>query len=161
MTVAVITGPSRGIGRATALLLAQRGADLALLGRPSAALQETTDQARAIGSKVVLVPCDLTAPAEIESAARQCARRARRARRGGPQRRSDPPSDDRRNFDPEAYDEQLAVNLRAPFLLTRGAAAGDAQRRTRPDRLREQHFGDPGVPRTPPPTARASGASSV
>ena len=41
--LAVVTGASRGVGRATALGLAARGMRLALVGRPSAEL----DSARA------------------------------------------------------------------------------------------------------------------
>ncbi|MEE2972871.1 MAG: SDR family oxidoreductase [Planctomycetota bacterium] len=41
--VVLVTGAGGGIGRATAMLLAERGASLALLGRTASRLQETTE----------------------------------------------------------------------------------------------------------------------
>jgi 3-oxoacyl-[acyl-carrier protein] reductase len=118
VTTAVVTGPSRGIGRATALLLAERGVGLALVGRPSAALDETSEQARKRGASVELVPCDLTAADQIEIAARRVLDRL-----GTPDAVIHNAGVIHRATVEEtstaACDEQLAVNLRAPFLLTR------------------------------------------
>jgi NADP-dependent 3-hydroxy acid dehydrogenase YdfG len=54
---AVVTGGSRGIGRATAARLAEAGARVALLARGTTALEEA---ARAIGHDSVAIPCDVT-----------------------------------------------------------------------------------------------------
>ncbi|MDP9106492.1 MAG: SDR family NAD(P)-dependent oxidoreductase, partial [Candidatus Eremiobacteraeota bacterium] len=45
--IAVVTGASRGIGRAIAVDLARAGADVALLGRDEAALEATAELCRA------------------------------------------------------------------------------------------------------------------
>ena len=58
--VAVVTGASRGIGRATALALAQAGAHVVAVARTQGALEELDDAIRALGSSATLVPLDLT-----------------------------------------------------------------------------------------------------
>ncbi len=56
---ALVTGASRGIGRAVAEALAEAGADLALSARTEAALEETARAVEAHGRKAALVPADL------------------------------------------------------------------------------------------------------
>ena len=58
--VALVTGASRGIGRAIALGLADAGADVALVARDEAALAAVADEVRARGRTAVVVPCDVT-----------------------------------------------------------------------------------------------------
>ncbi len=57
---ALVTGASRGIGRALALGLAQAGADLALSARDEALLQEVRAEVEALGRKAVVLPADVT-----------------------------------------------------------------------------------------------------
>lgn len=65
----LITGASSGIGRATALELAGRGARLVLVARGREALDDAADQARAAGAGEVLVrPADVTDEAAIRDA---------------------------------------------------------------------------------------------
>lgn len=58
--VAIVTGAGRGIGRATALGLAENGADLLLSARTEAQLDEVAAQVRALGRNALVVPCDAT-----------------------------------------------------------------------------------------------------
>ena len=65
----LITGASSGIGRATALELAGRGANLVLVARGEESLDDTADQARAAGAADVLVhPADVTDEEAIQAA---------------------------------------------------------------------------------------------
>ncbi len=57
--VALVTGASRGIGRAVSLELARRGAHVIALARTQGALEELDDAIRALGSEATLVPCDI------------------------------------------------------------------------------------------------------
>ena len=59
--IAVVTGASRGIGRAAALAFAEAGAHVVALARTQGALEELDDAIRARGGEpATLVPLDLT-----------------------------------------------------------------------------------------------------
>ena len=58
--VAVVTGASRGIGRAAALALAKEGVHIVALARTVGALEELDDEIRKAGGSATLVPLDLT-----------------------------------------------------------------------------------------------------
>jgi len=74
--IALITGASRGIGRATALLLAQRGADVVVhYKRGEAAAKEVVEQVLALGRRAVSVQADVEQPEEIRRMFREVAER--------------------------------------------------------------------------------------
>ena len=58
--IAVVTGASRGIGRAAALALARAGAHIVAVARTQGALEELDDAIRQAGSSATLVPLNLT-----------------------------------------------------------------------------------------------------
>ena len=58
--VALITGGSSGIGRATALRLASFGARVAVAARTASALEEVVCQAKALGVEALPIPTDVT-----------------------------------------------------------------------------------------------------
>ena len=66
---AVVTGASRGIGRAIALRLAEAGADIALWARDAAALQQVADEVSALGVRAQATACDVADPAAVRAAA--------------------------------------------------------------------------------------------
>ena len=69
---ALITGASRGIGRAIAIELAQQGAKrLLLVARDKERLAEVATQIEALGVEVVALALDLTQPVEINIAIAQ------------------------------------------------------------------------------------------
>ncbi|MCC6982077.1 MAG: SDR family NAD(P)-dependent oxidoreductase [Bauldia sp.] len=57
--IAVVTGASRGIGRAAALALAKAGAHVVAVARTVGALEELDDEIKAAGGHATLVPLDL------------------------------------------------------------------------------------------------------
>lgn len=63
---ALVTGASRGIGRAIALALAKAGAHVLALARTVGGLEELDDEIKAAGGSASLIPLDLSDPAAIE-----------------------------------------------------------------------------------------------
>ncbi len=74
-STAVVTGASRGIGRAIALRLAEAGAEVALWARDEAALQRVADEVTALGGRALPMVCDVTDSALVDSTA-EAVRRA-------------------------------------------------------------------------------------
>jgi len=64
--VAIVTGGGTGIGRSTALLLAQHGADVVLAARRPDPLASTAAEVEALGRRVLTVPTDVTIVEECQ-----------------------------------------------------------------------------------------------
>jgi NAD(P)-dependent dehydrogenase (short-subunit alcohol dehydrogenase family) len=125
---ALVTGAASGIGRATAMLLAGRGAAVACLDVNADALAET---AAAIGERALPIPCDVTDLAAVEAAVSQAA-----ADLGGLDAVANVAgvgdfTGDVAEIAPEEWARVLAINLTGPFHVSRAAiphlrAAGGA-----------------------------------
>jgi len=124
----LITGAASGIGRATAILLAGRGAAVACLDVNADGLAET---AAAIGERALPIPCDVTDLAAVEAAVSQAA-----ADLGGLDAVANVAgvgdfTGDVAEIAPEEWARVLAINLTGPFHVSRAAiphlrAAGGA-----------------------------------
>jgi NAD(P)-dependent dehydrogenase (short-subunit alcohol dehydrogenase family) len=117
--VALVTGATRGIGRATAILLARAGAHVVALGRTQGALEELDDAVRAEGSSATLVPLDMRDYAGIYRLASSLDERYQRldvvvgnAAIAGVRSPLD-------HFDPKAWDDLMAINVTANWHLIR------------------------------------------
>jgi NAD(P)-dependent dehydrogenase (short-subunit alcohol dehydrogenase family) len=115
--VAVVTGASSGIGRATAVLLAARGAQVLAVGRDEARLAQVATES---GATIL--------PAELETS-EGCAAIIAAARKMGPigilvNSAGRPGYLDRPIWEQSSEDWRatMAVNLDAPFELTKAAA---------------------------------------
>ncbi|HXH82466.1 MAG TPA: SDR family oxidoreductase [Candidatus Tectomicrobia bacterium] len=64
--VAIVTGGSQGLGRATAIRLAQEGARVAICARGKDALERVAEEIRASGGDVLAQAADVTRPDDIE-----------------------------------------------------------------------------------------------
>jgi NAD(P)-dependent dehydrogenase (short-subunit alcohol dehydrogenase family) len=73
--VAVVTGASRGIGRATSLAFAGAGAKVALLGRDRARLEESLELVRNAGGEAATFVCDVRDEAQVKQSAADVVKR--------------------------------------------------------------------------------------
>ena len=125
--VAIITGAARGLGRATAKRLYERGASIALNVRDA---ERAHDVARSLGDRALAVPGDITAPGVPEEIVRRTLERFGRvdilinnAALARSTRFPDLTADE--------FREALEVNLTAPFLLTQAVLPA----------MQAQHYG--------------------
>jgi NAD(P)-dependent dehydrogenase (short-subunit alcohol dehydrogenase family) len=118
--VAMVTGSSRGIGKAISIALAQQGANLVLAARSIEGLKETQAKVMALGVAAEIVPTDVTSEEQIENLFKKAM-----ARFG----RLDILVNNAGLFVNEpievmssaTWDNMISVELRAPFLCTRAA----------------------------------------
>src|SRR6478672_13386938 len=117
--IALITGASRGIGRATGIALARAGAHVVAVARTVGGLEELDDAIRAAGSSATLVPLDLK---DHEGIARLGAALTERYRRldvlvGNAGILG--PLSPLGHVEPRAWDDVIAVNVTANWHLIR------------------------------------------
>lgn len=67
--IAVVTGASAGVGRATARAFAERGFDVALLARGEAGLAAAAAEVQSAGARALALPTDVASFEEVDSAA--------------------------------------------------------------------------------------------
>ena len=65
--IALVTGASRGIGRAVSLALAEAGAHVVLVARTTGALEDVDDEVRARGGQATLVRLDLRKGEQVDA----------------------------------------------------------------------------------------------
>jgi NADP-dependent 3-hydroxy acid dehydrogenase YdfG len=116
--IALVTGGSSGLGRATALALAAAGAEVAVLARGSADLERTAGQLRARGGRATAVVVDLADADDLDRAVRKVHAELGRVDVLVNAAGTDVPGPVA-ELDVAAWDRVLAVNLRASFLLAR------------------------------------------
>lgn len=117
--IALITGATRGIGRALAVALARAGAHVVATGRTQGALEEVDDAVRAAGSMATLVPLEMRDFPGIYRLATALNERHQRldilvGNAAIVGQRSPLP-----HVEPSAWDEAIVINLTANYHLIR------------------------------------------
>lgn len=126
---AIVTGASRGIGKAIALALAASGAKVACVARSADKLQETADEIAAAGGTAEVHPCDVTDSEAVTKLVEGLAEKWGQVdvvvnNAGITQDTLIPRMTD------EQWDSVIATNLRSVFLFTRVASQVMMRKRT-------------------------------
>ncbi len=122
-SLAVVTGATEGIGRATAFALGRAGARLAICARTAANVHATLTALEAAGVDAVGMPCDVSDPACVSAFAAFV-----RRERGHPGVLVNNAGIGRfkplRELSLEDWDDTMAVNVRSLYLVTRAFLEG-------------------------------------
>ena len=117
--IAVVTGASRGLGRAAALALAREGAHVVAMARTQGGLEELDDEIKALGGSATLVPADLKDFAAIDRLGAAIFERWKRldilVANAGILGKLTPLA----HVDEKVWDEVMAVNVTANWRLIR------------------------------------------
>lgn len=116
---AVVTGATRGIGRAVALAFAKAGAHVIALGRTTGALEELDDEISALGSSATLVPIDLKNGDDIDRLGAAIAERWRKLDILVANAAILGPISPLGHISPDSWDELMTVNITANWRLIR------------------------------------------
>jgi 3-oxoacyl-[acyl-carrier protein] reductase len=122
-SLAVVTGATEGIGRATALALGRAGARVAICARTEANVHATARDLKAAGIDAIGMPCDVSDPACVDAFAAFVTRE-----RGTPHVLVNNAGIGR--FRPlvelslDDWDETMGVNVRSLYLVTRAFLKG-------------------------------------
>jgi NADP-dependent 3-hydroxy acid dehydrogenase YdfG len=122
-SVALVTGASSGLGRATAHALAREGAALGLIARSADDLVAVANELTAEGGRAIALPCDLADAGELENAVERLRSELGPVRVLVNAAATDAPGSVT-ELSVEAWDRVQAVNLRAVFVLCRLTVPG-------------------------------------
>jgi NAD(P)-dependent dehydrogenase (short-subunit alcohol dehydrogenase family) len=125
--VAVVTGASRGTGRAIAVTLAERGADLVLASRSIPELETLAREIEALGRRALVVETDLQDTASAAALPAHAVEAFGRLdilvnNAGGAGAYVEGGSAGLLDTAPSAWDGVMQLNLRAPVLVAQAAA---------------------------------------
>ncbi len=135
--VCLITGGARRLGRASALALAQAGADVAITFRTSAReAQHTVVDLSSLGVRAFALHCDITDEASVKSMMKDAGRELGRIDILVNNAANYATADFER-LTVHQWDAMFASNTRGPFLVSREALRWIRRKRTGADRSRE------------------------
>jgi len=119
--VALVTGASRGIGAATAEVLASRGARVAVSARTISDLEQVAATIRKNGGQALAIPCDVLEQAQVETMIRRVVETWGRLDILVNNAGLGTPTMPVETIPPAEWDATVALNLKSAFLCLRAA----------------------------------------
>ncbi len=126
---ALVTGASRGIGRAIALGLAEAGADLVLSSRKREGLEAVAKEVEALGRRALVIPAHMGRPEEIGALADEVEGRKLAVDVLVNNAGINPVMGPLLELDPDVWRKIFEANLTGPLLLTQRLGRGMRERR--------------------------------
>ena len=119
--VAIVTGGSRGIGRAIALAFAEAGADLVVSSRNRRPpeLEKVAEEVRALGRKALAVPAHVGKREDVENLVQKSIREFGRIDILVNNAGANPVLSSMVDLEDEAFEKVLEVNLKGAFLMSK------------------------------------------
>ncbi len=119
--VALVTGGGRGVGRATALALAEAGCDVAVVARSTDEIAQVADEIHGHGRRAYALALDLAAPERIPAALASIQRELGEVAILVNNAAVVEPLGPTTDVDPAVWAQALTVNLTSVFALTQAA----------------------------------------
>ncbi|HLT76880.1 MAG TPA: SDR family oxidoreductase [Ferrovibrio sp.] len=127
--VAIITGSSRGIGKAIALRMAQHGAKVVISSRKAEACEKVAAEVRQAGGEAIVVPCNVSDKAQLQTLVDTTLREWGRIDILVCNAAVNPFFGSAKDIPDDAFDKVMHVNIKSNHWLCNMAAPDMARRR--------------------------------
>lgn len=114
--VAIVTGATSGIGKATALLMASEGAKVVVAGLTTESAEETVHEIQEAGGEAIAIQADVSQPDQVKSMVDTAVERFGQVDVAFNNAGISGPTATTADYDPEAWNMVIAVNLTGVFL---------------------------------------------
>lgn len=126
--VAIITGSSRGIGRAIAIRMAQHGAKVVISSRKAEACEKVAEEIKQAGGEAIVVPCNVSDKVQLQALVDATVKQWGRVDVLVCNAAVNPFFGPSKDIPDDAFDKIMAVNIKSNHWLANMVAPGMAER---------------------------------
>lgn len=117
--VALVTGAAQGMGRATALLFAEAGANMVLADINEAGVKEVVDEISKLGGRAHAVKTDISSSSDVENLVKQAVAKFGRLDCAVNNAALTPDGEPMAQFDESYFDKLMSINLKGTALCNK------------------------------------------